>query len=310
MLYLLLWTMTVAVFVSSFSSATSAARPEEKDAVRRFNLASDLAAEGKVEQAVGIWLEIHEKLPQRYRGRLHYALGVSYAALGRIAEAWHHLRAYVVSEERPATAVLEEFQRVEAMTSGYVSVSLVCQPDGAGVTLDPTGDGVFYPCPLIWWFKAGRQVVRAEGGGRIAEERVIEVPTHVDAIEEVITLRSSEPPAQRRIWQWALLGSGLSVALAGGAVHLWGYVHNETLHDRYSDLPKAEYEQEYRPRYRDEVKPKLTSAYVLYGVGGTAAVTSMVFLLLDSESRPETRKVRLVPFLDWSGSGFAIELLF
>ena len=81
------------VWLSCLLAWIPIALAQESDPVERFNQAVDLAKSGKIEDAIGIWLDVLDEVEPEYRPKVHRALGLAYADTGRLPEAWHHLTA-------------------------------------------------------------------------------------------------------------------------------------------------------------------------------------------------------------------------
>jgi len=83
-----------------------------------------------------------------------------------------------------------------------------------------------------------------------------------------------EPPTSSLKWPWVLVGAGLATVAGGGVCNLTGYVRNADL--------KAKYETgdvEYDRKFDDQVKPLRNLSYVMYGVGGAAAIGGLAWAL-------------------------------
>ena len=84
---------------------------------------------------------------------------------------------------------------------------------------------------------------------------------------------------------WALAGAGVGIGFTGGILQAVANSTNDDLHEKYSS--KDNYpdgvaaKNLYDADYEDEVRPKRTTAFVLYGVGGAATIAGVVLLLLD-----------------------------
>jgi hypothetical protein len=83
-----------------------------------------------------------------------------------------------------------------------------------------------------------------------------------------------------------LLGGGIALAAAGGVLHALAYSSNQALIDEYPDgtpgsPAPASYQRDYDRRFDDEVAPKMTAAWILYGAGAATAITGAVLLVLD-----------------------------
>ncbi len=100
--------------------------------------------------------------------------------------------------------------------------------------------------------------------------------------------RPPAPPKPRwrgaKALRWSLLGTGAAVAMVGGVLHVVAGKENIDLHNRYpDDLSLPDYcsnRADYSDGFRRKVRPKLISAYALYGVGGAAALSGAFWILI------------------------------
>ena len=273
-----------------------ASAQEKRSPVKLFNQASDLAAEGKLDKAVSIWLDIEDELPLKHQPKLQLALGLSFAVLKKYPEAWHHLTIHLALAAKPEAKALAELKRVgKELSSTHVKVELICVPAGGKVSPGAGGPLRMYRCPLTWWYEPGSYKVMV----REVEGRVSKHPIEVPADRRVVSLTLEAPkdkpvPKDKpSIFQpgfeeeetnwvaWSAVGGGLLMAAGGGVMHYLAHSSNEDLHDDYKGLSKTEYNDKYGPAYDDEVRPKLWASYVLYGVGAAAVGVGTAMLLLE-----------------------------
>ena len=128
-----------------------------------------------------------------------------------------------------------------------------------------------------------------------------------------------QPPdmtAEPFFWKWGLAGAGGILLATGGILQVVAFNRNESLHDKYPADPSLpgyeENKQEYDQGYEAEVLPVAIAAYTLYGVGTAAAVTGVVFLLLDP-GRPAGEASSAVSFTPLSlpgGGGAEVSIRF
>jgi hypothetical protein len=134
----------------------------QEDPNALFNQALELARGGQTEAAVGLWLQVLDKVEDRFRPSVHRTLGLGYGKMGRYPEAAHHLHRYL--ETRLDSQSLQTRQKladIEArLAQTHTPVTIACDPGDAVVHLSEEGTGMGYPCPLNWWFEKGRHAIR------------------------------------------------------------------------------------------------------------------------------------------------------
>ena len=166
-----------------------------------------------------------------------------------------------------------------------------------------------------------KKVVIREG------ETTVEKPALAQETAEK-TPKPIAPPVEKRegkhakgqqpeIWKWLLLGGGLAVAGAGGILQYVGYSNNQNLRETYpadQSLSEEQFdynEQSYKSGYSEDVAPMKTASFVLYGLGGAAAATGAVLLVLDAlDSGRGARPASITPLPVGNGCGMAIEWTF
>ncbi len=182
-----------------FLAATNAAVAEDDPNVL-FNQALDLAQDGKTEQAIGLWLEVLDKVEARFRPSVHRSLGLGFGKLGRLPEAAHHLRKHLETrlkaqskKTRDKLAAIEE-----QLATTHFQMTIACDPEDATVYLNEEGTGSGYDCPLKWWFPKGRHAIRV---ARIGYRHTV---THVVVQEgretrlHAVSLEAVEPDSQEQ----------------------------------------------------------------------------------------------------------------
>jgi len=303
----------LALFLPGLISAQPA------DAQAQFNNAVERAKAGKHEEAVKICLDVLGKLPESERSRVHKLLGFSYKGLQKLPEAWHHLSLYVGTTGREDSATERWLEKVETeLKESHVKVVLSCEPEGASLALRPDSsqDQPEYACPLTWWLKPGKHSIRAAKSGYEMGTVVVEVRQRGDKGVHSIALKALGPADGGKKPEPAitepkeskgsnavgitLIASGAALGIVGAVVHGVAYSKNEELHDRH--LPSNR--QQYEADYADQVKPKTTAAYVLYGTGGAALAAGIVMLVLRSPGEgEETSSFMLSPLSAPEGAG-------
>ncbi|MBM4355859.1 MAG: hypothetical protein FJ109_19075 [Deltaproteobacteria bacterium] len=125
-------------------------------------------------------------------------------------------------------------------------------------------------------------------------------------------VQTAEPKPKSKALEWALIGSGGAVAVAGGIFHGVAHSKNEDLYGDYkhSADPSAA-KKKYDAAYDDDVLPKEIAAYVMYGVGGAAVVTGVIIMAVrharsDGEE-PSSPSVVPMPIPDGAGAMMTVE---
>ena len=305
-----------AVLLLGFGTSVLA---QDDGAQTRFNEAVEEAKAGNHDKAIALCLKVLEELPAGEQARVHKLLGFSYRGLQKLPEAWHHLSQYVESTGQEDQAIARWLEKVETqLKESFVKVVVTCNPDGASLVMPSDGgQQPNYACPLTWWFKPGKHTVIASLDGHETRTDVIEVRERGDKGVHSIVLSATggsvEPqpditkPAgatsTKKVAGWALVGGGVALGVVGAILHGVANSTNDDLHDQYWPHDKAKYDAE----YEDQVKGKSTAAYVLYGVGGAAAVGGAVVLIL---SKKDKKPVAVLPVSMPGGAGAMFSLEF
>jgi hypothetical protein len=222
---------------------------------------------------------------------------------------------------------LEEVDK--ALAQKHVKVMLSCQPRDAVLTFPDEGSGAgpSYTCPLTWWFLPGKHRVDAAQDGFNGAQEEIDVRERGDAGARQIVLAAVQsevptaPPPEpggttvaggepgpglagsgagitkpleveagsSHVLEWALMGAGLGLGIAGGVLQGVAYSDNEDLYSKYSDtkhFPDGdEGKRQYDAEYGDEIRPKKIAAGVLFGVGGAAVAAGAVLWVIREPRR-------------------------
>jgi len=176
----------VLLLALSFLTAPPA-RAQEKDPIKLFNMASELAESGRMGEAIQIWVDIAEELPAKYQPVVQVNLGLAYKKFGKLPEAWHHLRLYLkISTEEDPDAI-EWLAQVEAsLKKTHARVAISSQPDGGLLYFGDKAEGIVYRCPLTWWLKPGKHTVFITKAGFEGKAVVINAgAAGSDALESV-----------------------------------------------------------------------------------------------------------------------------
>ncbi len=135
---------------------------EELEAISQ--LALKRASEGEFRQAIELWSDILDEVPETTALDLHVNIAVAYQRLKQLPEAWYHLNVYVVGASNPDAAVVKEHKRLgKTLGKSLTRVTLTCRP--AARLRFSSDDLKSYPCPLDWYLPRGQQTVVAEQAG-------------------------------------------------------------------------------------------------------------------------------------------------
>jgi hypothetical protein len=127
-------------------------------------------------------------------------------------------------------------------------------------------------------------------------------------------------------WKWATLGGGAVLAGVGVALHATGISNNNTRYDEVlkkwqdkgltattptTDDAYIGYVTEFDSVFDEDVKPYLTGAYVLYGVGGAAILTGAIALMLSpADQTAASVHFQLLPALAPRQAGLDFQVTF
>ncbi|MBM4371347.1 MAG: hypothetical protein FJ098_06810 [Deltaproteobacteria bacterium] len=256
-------------------------------------------------------------------------LGKAYGAMDRFAEAWPYLHFAFLAEGGADTAIRDALEFVRGkLARDHVEVRILSVPERAVVTFPGEGGPHRFRAPATWWFTPGSHTVRLTLAGHRDREVALEVKPG-PGMTETVTLEPAEVPSTTPgrteepgtgpvfwavpAWKWALLGGGLALAAGGAATWLAGWDRagelNRSFTGRVAPGQVEARTAAYDRRWRDEVKPLQVSSWVLWGVGGAAAVTGLVLALTDGPAparpQPEGGVSSTLRVLPAAGPGFA-----
>jgi hypothetical protein len=164
---------------------------QSKTPIELFNEGSDLAEQGKLKEAVSLWVMIAEDIPDKYRATVQVNLGLAYKQLERPVEAWHHLSRYLATNDDQEVATWRAELETE-LRKTHVRVNIRCVPADATLVLQSAaGSAVTYRCPLTWWFMPGSHPVRADADDHKRKVTMVEVKAG-SAQELQIALESNQ----------------------------------------------------------------------------------------------------------------------
>jgi len=301
---------------------------EDKDPIALFNEASDLAEKGQLQDAIAIWLIVADDIPDKYKPVVQVNLGLAFKKTGKLPEAWHHLNVYADSipdKDDEAVQWIGDIEQELSKTHHKISVS--CEPEDARLSMQASKAA--YRCPLVWWFKPGKQVlsVSREGYKRSIEvlnltadgkkDFLIKLKPIPGTATDTTTLTKKPEPAPRGTpwWKWALVGGGGVLVASGAVLQVVANGKNEDLRNKYPDGTKENLKPvsnrlKYQEGYENEVQPLLFGAYGLYGVGAAAAIVGGVLLFLDGGDDSRDSKAAVGPLLVPGGSGVSFHVSF
>ncbi len=201
--------------------------------------------------------------------------------------------------------------------------------DGSSVRLNGKTQG---PLPFFADLKPGTYVVEVYYvDGRVWKTRATVVAgktTELGVELATIKLPGSGQKQVRKAsnaWKWATLAGGAVVAGVGGVLHGVGISNNNTRYDEVrdkwldqglaqvtsvNDAAYIGYVTEFNSVYDDDVKPFLTGAYVLYGIGGAAILTGAIALMIPESSKGEGAAFRLQPAVGAGQAGLDLSITF
>ena len=295
-----------------------------------------LAQQGKLKEASSIWRDVLDELPETSRGDVHVNLAVAYKGLGFLPEAWYHLDAYLKTTKEKDGEVEKERASVEAaLVKTHVPLRFSCDTPGTSISIDGSGQDL-YPCPLRWWFKRGTEgTVVASAPGHLSGETPIraheldrdrrilvttleaEPPTVIPEKPVAVPLVAEKPQPRTsgQAWKWSLVGGGAALVLTGVVLQVVAYNKDHDLQKDYpgdvTDFTEWQANQKgYQDGFNNDVKPLAYGAYAMYGIGGAAAATGLVFLIADW-SRPAVSTIaRVRPLMARDVLGMTIDLDF
>lgn len=283
-----------------------------------------LAQDGKLDEAVVIWVDILDEVSPQGRADVHVNLAVAYQALSRLPEAWFHLDAYLTEAPKEDEAVAAERAAIEQeLATTHVPLRFSCPTAGTRLflTVDRTQA---YPCPLRWWFPRGDEgQIFADAPGQMpgatpirAQEldrdrmvivRLEPTPSEAPPGADVpppgadVPVVEEQAAATGAAWKWSLLGGGLGVVAAGAILQVVAYNRDQDLRTQWDptgapskdafDSMAAGYSRD----YDSDVRPMVYGSYALYGIGGAAAATGLVFLIMDWTQPDAESAVHVAP---------------
>jgi hypothetical protein len=290
-----------------------------------------LARDGKLDDAVAIWMDILDEVPPQGRADVHVNLAVAFTAQDRLPEAWYHLDAYLTEAPKEDPAVAAERAAIEKKLSAtHVPLRFSCAVAETQLFFTPARIQA-YPCPLRWWFPRGTEgEIFASAAGHVPGETPIRAH-ELDRDRRVIVRLEPAPPevpdeptlpipakpavAKGGVWKWSLFGGGVGLVAVGAVLQVMAFNKDQQLRKDYpGDATDYAVWQSNRKAYQDgfkkDVKPMAYGAYALYGVGGAAAATGLVFLVMDWTKPAPAKGVHVAPLAAPGMLGLTLDLDF
>jgi len=332
MMKIWLWLLLAALLVPA--EAAAADEDPGEMANRAMKLYEDPATRA---EAVALYHKALGKAAGKVRIGILKNLGKAYGAMSAYAEAFPYLHFAFLSESGTDLKIRDALEFVrKKLSSDHVQVRIEADPARSVVTFPGKGGPHRFRTPAAWWFQPGTYSVRVSREGYRPKEETLVVkagkpPVVKVVLEEKQAAKPLKDPAVhtrpvavhettgkaradgRPAWKWALLGGGLALAVGGGATWMVGWDHGNGLNEEFDGhYPPGETDtrhEEFDQRWKDEVEPFQLSSYVLWGVGGAAAITGLVLLLTDGPApvRPAAEAgtasgLQVLPAA-WSGGG-------
>lgn len=218
------------------------------------------------------------------------------------------------NDEKTVPAVDLEAERAYAKTRDklqmfYVKVKFELKPETTFVMLKTTGNTNMFSRPSHLWFQPGKHRIhfRADGYARVTTEFEALTPGKVQTLQVSLKLTDSWLPGSStmtgattgRTWgttsEWAAFGGGLALAGIGAACSVRAALNRDNL----NDVPPPRTAGPLSPEYRNyitrrddvwqaDVRPWQQASYVLYALGGSVALTSLLFILVPEEEDAAT----------------------
>lgn len=290
-----------------------------------------LAQDGKLDEAVAIWMDILDEVPPQGRADIHVNLAVAFTAQDRLPEAWYHLDSYLTEAPKEDPAVAAERAAIEKKLSGtHVPLRFSCAVARTRLFFTPARVQA-YPCPLRWWFPRGAEgQIYADAPGHLPGAAPIRAH-ELDRDRRVIVRLEAAPPevpedpdvpipdkpaaAKGQIWKWSVLGGGAGLVAVGAILQVMAFNKDQQLRKDYpGDATDYGVWKANRKAYQDgfnkDVKPMAYGAYALYGVGGAAAATGLVFLMMDWTKPAPAKGVHVAPLAAPGVLGLTFDLDF
>ncbi len=209
------------------------------------------------------------------------------------------------------------------------TLKLTGNPDGSSVRLNGKAQG---PLPYDVDLKPGSyELAVYYADGRVWKSKAKVVAGQTTELEvNVGTVTTPIPRVKKKsgsdAWKWATLGGGAVLAGVGVALHATGISNNNTRYDEVLEKWQGQgltattpttddayigYVNEFDSVFDEDVKPYLTGAYVLYGIGGAAILTGAIALMLpEGDHAVDGAHFQLLPALAPGQAGLDLQITF
>jgi hypothetical protein len=163
---------------------------QSKTPIELFNEASDLAEQGRLEEAIAIWVMVTEDIPDKYKPVVQVNLGLAYQKLEKLPEAWYHMMRYLEKkEDSEVDGWRQELEKKLVKTHKMVSIK--CEPDKATIYIQSSaGNSVPYRCPINFWFAPGKHPVRITKEGYERRLELLDISKTMSAPEIIVKLEA------------------------------------------------------------------------------------------------------------------------
>ena len=292
------------------------ARAEEPEAMANRALAM-FQQEARRTEALRLFHDALDAAQGPLKTQIIANLGKAYGSAGRHAEAWAYLTWAVQRDPSQEPELRDALAFVtDVLQTTHARVRIETQPADATLRFGDATQRLELPAPFSWWIDATPVTVTAQRAGYVTRRESLSSrgPAKVvlaltpEAAPVVSTAPTSTPPApaapraaERHVapWKWWVLGAGGAVVLAGvgtfgGAMAKASQLNGKTFATR----------PEYDDAWSSDVTPLATASYVLWGVGGAAALTGGVLVLLDVLA-PSSRSATHTTIVPLVGHGMA-----
>lgn len=205
------------------------------DVVARNKEAISLSQEGKLEEAIFVWLDLIDRTGRSYAHRwvFHKNVGRNYQKLDMLPEASWHLQRSLKLRGEPDEKASEWSKEVErGLSRKHARLRVYVQGEQGEVKVGTGKHARWLKAPFFWWFTLGEQVVEIRSRGVaptkvtfrvVSEIEVVDLkpPTHGTLVVEVTpataVISVGGSPVQKGTTELRLLAGRheLSAAAAG-----------------------------------------------------------------------------------------------
>ena len=151
----------------------------------------------------------------------------------------------------------------------------------------------------------------------VAQAVVVKPPQKIPPATGPTTITAAPEEKRRFKWEpWSLVATGGALIIGGTVMQLVAWSRNEDLLSSYPMEPETyakflENKAAYEGAFENDVKPLRTTSFILYGVGGAAALAGGIWLLVDRpKDRGRSRGLTLAPMAVPGGAGALVNFDF